>query len=146
LQLFLFLLPLQHMKRQALQNKQDVLLRMAFRARKVLGNFEKRAPDLNGNRTFFLNPCTFPMGTRIVAMLGSATCQIFILFHDLLHSLGATQPSRLLHFRNFFFSEKFFFFPSKPLCSNGFSWFLCIGSETVLKRSFSEVLRSRPNR
>ena len=32
------------MKRPALQNKQDVLLRMAFRARKVLGTFEKRAP------------------------------------------------------------------------------------------------------
>ena len=43
MQLFLFLLPLQHMKRPALQNKQDVLLRMAFRARKVLGTFEKRA-------------------------------------------------------------------------------------------------------
>ena len=34
------------MKRPALQNKQDVLLRMAFRARKVLGTFEKRAPGL----------------------------------------------------------------------------------------------------
>ena len=33
------------MKRPALQNKQDVLLRMAFRARKVLGTFEKRAPE-----------------------------------------------------------------------------------------------------
>ena len=32
------------MKRPALQNKQVVLLRMAFRARKVLGTFEKRAP------------------------------------------------------------------------------------------------------
>ena len=32
------------MKRPALQNKQDVLLRMAFRARKVLGTFEKGAP------------------------------------------------------------------------------------------------------
>ena len=31
------------MKRPALQNKQVVLLRMAFRARKVLGYFEKRA-------------------------------------------------------------------------------------------------------
>ena len=34
------------MKRPALQNKQVVLLRMAFRARNVLGTFEKRAPDL----------------------------------------------------------------------------------------------------
>ena len=36
--------PLQHMKRPALQNKQFVVLRLAFRARKVLGTFEKRAP------------------------------------------------------------------------------------------------------
>ena len=43
LQLYLFLFPLQHMKRPALQNKQVVVLRMAFRARKVLGTFEKRA-------------------------------------------------------------------------------------------------------
>ena len=48
LQLFLFLFPLQHMKRQALQNKQVIVLRLAFRARKVLGTFEKRAP---GNST-----------------------------------------------------------------------------------------------
>ena len=33
------------MKRPALQNKQVVILRMAFRARKVLGTFEKRAPE-----------------------------------------------------------------------------------------------------
>ena len=33
------------MKRPALQNKQVAVLRMAFRARKVLGTFEKRAPD-----------------------------------------------------------------------------------------------------
>ena len=44
LQLFLFLFPLQHMKRLALQNKQVGVLRMAFRARKVIGTFEKRAP------------------------------------------------------------------------------------------------------
>ena len=41
------------MKRPALQNKQDVLLRMAFRARKVLGTFEKRAPDIE---MFFQKP------------------------------------------------------------------------------------------
>ena len=41
--LFLFLSPLQHVKRSALQNKQVVILRMAFRARKVLGTFEKQA-------------------------------------------------------------------------------------------------------
>ena len=34
------------MKRLALKNKQVVVLRMAFRARKVLGTFEKRAPGL----------------------------------------------------------------------------------------------------
>jgi len=44
MQLFSFLFPLQHMKRPALQNKQVVLLRMAFRARKVLGTFEKQGP------------------------------------------------------------------------------------------------------
>ena len=47
LQLFLFLFPLQHIKRPALQNKQVVVLRMAFRARKVLGTFEKRPPGLS---------------------------------------------------------------------------------------------------
>ena len=41
--LFLFLFPLQHVKRSALQNKQVVILRIAFRARKVLRTFEKRA-------------------------------------------------------------------------------------------------------
>ena len=46
MQLSLFLFPLQHMKRPALQNKQVVLLKMAFRARKVLGTFEKRARGL----------------------------------------------------------------------------------------------------
>ena len=46
MQLFLFLFPLQHMKRPALQNKQVVLYRMAFWARKVLGTFVKRAPNL----------------------------------------------------------------------------------------------------
>ena len=50
LQLFLFLFTLQRMKRSALQNKQVVLLRMAFRARKVLGAFEKRAPGVRNSR------------------------------------------------------------------------------------------------
>ena len=35
------------MKRPALQNKQVVVFRMVFRARKVLGTFEKGAPGLN---------------------------------------------------------------------------------------------------
>ena len=46
LQLFLFLFPLQHMKKPALQNKQVGVLRIAFRVRKVFGTFEKRAPEL----------------------------------------------------------------------------------------------------
>ena len=33
------------MKRSALQNKQVVVLRMGFRARKVFGTFEKQTPD-----------------------------------------------------------------------------------------------------
>ena len=73
----------------------------------VVERREKKDSDLNGNRSSFLNLCTFPIGTSIVAMLGIDTCQIFILFHDLLHSLGATQPYRLLHFGNFFFPRSF---------------------------------------
>ena len=46
LQLIWFLFPLQRMKRPPLQNKQVVVLRMAFRARKVFGTLEKRAPGL----------------------------------------------------------------------------------------------------
>ena len=34
------------MKRSALQNERVVVLRMAFRARKVFGTFEKRAPGI----------------------------------------------------------------------------------------------------
>ena len=36
------------MKRPASQNKRVAVLGMAFRARKVLETFEKRAPGLNG--------------------------------------------------------------------------------------------------
>ena len=35
------------MKRPALQNKRVAVLRMAFRARKVFGTLEKRAPGHN---------------------------------------------------------------------------------------------------
>ena len=35
------------MKRPALQNKRVAVLGMALRARKVVGTFEKRAPDWN---------------------------------------------------------------------------------------------------
>ena len=44
--LHLFLFPLRHMKRPALQNKQAGVLRMALRARKAFGTFEKRAPGI----------------------------------------------------------------------------------------------------
>ena len=44
LKLFSFLFTLQHMKIPDLQNKRVGLLRTAFRARKVFGTFEKRAP------------------------------------------------------------------------------------------------------
>ena len=40
------------MKRPALQNKQVRVLRMAFRARKVFGTFEKRAPGPKSFGTF----------------------------------------------------------------------------------------------
>ena len=55
LQLFLFVFPLQHMKRPALHNKQVGVLRMALRARKVFGTFEKRAPGFKSRSslTFF---------------------------------------------------------------------------------------------
>ena len=43
------------MKRPALQNKQVGVLRMAFRARKVFGTFQKQAPALRG----------FPLGTPV---------------------------------------------------------------------------------
>ena len=46
LHLFSFLFPLQHMKRLTLQSKWVAVLRMAFRARKVFGTFQKQAPDL----------------------------------------------------------------------------------------------------
>ena len=36
------------MKRPALQNKQVVVLRIAFRAQQVLETFEKRAPGPDG--------------------------------------------------------------------------------------------------
>ena len=48
--LFLFI-PLQHMKRPTLQDKQVGVLRMAFRARKVFGTFEKRAQGQRETQT-----------------------------------------------------------------------------------------------
>ena len=54
LQIFLFLFPLQHMKRPALQNKQAGVLRIALRARKAFGTFEKRAPEWAYYLNFFI--------------------------------------------------------------------------------------------
>ena len=45
------------MKKSALQNKRVGVLRVAFRARKVLGAFEKRAPAPRG----FLRVLRFPL-------------------------------------------------------------------------------------
>ena len=50
------------MKRLALQNKQVEALRMAFRARKVFGTFEKRAP---GGARFSKVPKTFGLRKAI---------------------------------------------------------------------------------
>ena len=44
------------MKRPALQNKQVVVFRMAFRTRKVFGTFEKRAPGSNPGFDISLSP------------------------------------------------------------------------------------------
>ena len=60
------------MKTPALQNKQVVLLRMAFRARKVIGTFEKRAPgddlrytsDENKAQRVGLLGALFVLGTK----------------------------------------------------------------------------------
>ena len=43
-QYFFFLLPWTHVKRSASQNKRLAVLQIAFRARKVIGTFEKQAP------------------------------------------------------------------------------------------------------
>ena len=58
LQLFLIVFPLQHIKTPALQNKRVAVLEMAFRARKVLGTFEKRAPAKE-TIPLFDQPCFF---------------------------------------------------------------------------------------
>ena len=50
---------LQDMKRTALQNKRIGDLRMAIRARKVLGTFEKWAPEEDNLISI---PCSFDMG------------------------------------------------------------------------------------
>ena len=68
------------MKRSALQNKQLVILRMAFRARKVLGTFEKRAHGRvhDGYRSIYLMLCA---------------CDAFLLVHKLLKTM------RNMHFK-----------------------------------------------
>ena len=55
------------MKKPALQNKQFVVLRMAFRARKGFGTFEKRAPGHETADWFFL--CFF------------FSCFVFFAYH-----------------------------------------------------------------
>ena len=60
MQLFLFLLPLQHTVRPALQNKRVRVLRMALRARKVSGSFEKRPPGRK-QKTLLLDEMVFEM-------------------------------------------------------------------------------------
>ena len=72
------------MKRQALQNKQVGVLRMAFRARKVFGTFEKRAPgacfskvpNLFGS----LSGATIPLYLRNAEVLSLQTSQSFLFF------------------------------------------------------------------
>ena len=49
------------MKKTALQNKQVGVLQMAFRARKVFGTFEKRAPGLQRS----LNPLPRETGATL---------------------------------------------------------------------------------
>ena len=49
------------MKRPALQNKQVIVLRMAFRAWKVLGTFEKRAPEVGGLSYNLVFRCTYEL-------------------------------------------------------------------------------------
>ena len=44
------------MKRSALQNKQIEVLRMALRARKVFGTFEKLGPRPSCSKTDYANP------------------------------------------------------------------------------------------
>ena len=51
------------MKRLALQNKQFGVLRMAFRARKVFGTFEKRVPAVSN---FGVNSCRFFAVPRVL--------------------------------------------------------------------------------
>ena len=79
LQLFLFLFPLQHMKRPALQNKQVVVLRPAFRARKVLGTFEKRVPGLQLNTyDFFKDWWYSPVGLQIIHFNKTASKMLLV--------------------------------------------------------------------
>ena len=54
------------MKRPALQNKQVVVLQLAFRARKVLGTFEKRAPEVSeGQLNRMITMQSFVFGVKL---------------------------------------------------------------------------------
>ena len=67
MQLYLFLFPLQYMKKPALQNKDVGVLGMAFRARKVFGTFEKRAPGPNLVRILVRTFCSAGIPTTASA-------------------------------------------------------------------------------
>ena len=104
----LFLFPLQHMKRPALHIKQVGVLRIAFRARKVFGTFEKRALKnlgLNGTRTqtsALLVQCStrlaiWPIAKFITLKLFSSAVQReFIDLIAYVHYLRAHQDSSLI--------------------------------------------------
>ena len=55
LQSFFLLLPLKHVKTSAFQSKRLAVSQMAFRARKVIGAFEKRVPGLQKYRDIGLD-------------------------------------------------------------------------------------------
>ena len=63
---FAVILILQRTKTPALQNKQVVVLRMAFRARKVFGTFEKQAP---GTLLFRSSHSLFSMKSSCVSRI-----------------------------------------------------------------------------
>ena len=64
---FFLLLPLKHVKRSAFQSKRLAVSQIAFRARKVIGTFEKRAPGFE--------PATSRMAARYWATRVRLVCQ-----------------------------------------------------------------------
>ena len=49
---FFFLLPSKHVKRSAFQSKWLAVSQMAFRSQKVIGTFEKRAPEVKPKQSW----------------------------------------------------------------------------------------------